>query len=194
MAGALLAGGGGNKRGQGAAHRWRRGQARAGHRSPGAEGPSAAGRHSTVVEGPSETGAPLVGGGGAEHGWGATRRWFGEDGLEQRREATGVEEDEGVGWGTTGGNRTKRYLCNEWQLRVITSNSTRTHETLVCGVPSEKLHEKHGVGPKLYLFLGAEFVELDLFGRKVWKQRYKRWSRAVPNRPLIAKFHSLAIM
>ena len=24
---------------------------------------------------------------------------FGEDGLEQRREATGVEEDEGVGWG-----------------------------------------------------------------------------------------------
>ena len=32
-------------------------------------------------------------------------------------------------------------------------------------------------------FLGAEFVELDLFGRKVWEQSYKRWSRAVPNRP-----------
>ena len=62
---------------------------------------------------------------------------------------------------------TKRYLRNEWQLRVITSNSTRTYETLVCGVPSEELREKHGVGPKLHLFLGAEFVELDLFGRKV---------------------------
>ena len=69
--------------------------------------------------------------------------------------------------GATEGNRTKRYLCNEWQLRVITSNSTRTYETLVCGVPSEELHEKYGVGPKLHLFLGAEFVELDLFGRKV---------------------------
>ena len=73
------------------------------------------------------------------------------------------------GGGATGGNRTKRYLRNEWQLRVITSNSTRTYETLVCGVPSEELREKHGVGPKLHLFLGAEFVELDLFGRKVWE-------------------------
>jgi len=146
--------GGGAKRGRAAARRGRRGRARPG-------------RHSTVVEGPSETGAPLVGGSGAERGWGATRRWFGEDGLEQRREATGVEDDEGVGWGATGGNRTKRYLCNKWQLRVITFNSTRTYETLNRGVPSEELREKHGVGPKLHLFLGAEFVELDLFDRKV---------------------------
>ena len=59
-------------------------------------------------------------------------------------------------------NRTKRYLCSEWQLRVITSNSTRTYETLVRGVPSEELREKHGVGPKLHLFLGGEFVEYPL--------------------------------
>ena len=65
------------------------------------------------------------------------------------------------------GNRMKRYLCNEWQLRVITSNSTRIYETLVCGVPSEELREKHGVGPKLHLFLRAEFVEFDLFDKKV---------------------------
>ena len=69
--------------------------------------------------------------------------------------------------GATGGNRTKRYLRNEWQLRVITSNFMRIYETLVCEVPSEELREKHGVGPELHLFLGAEFVELDLFGKKV---------------------------
>ena len=74
-------------------------------------------------------------------------------------------------------------------MRVIISNSTRTYETLVCGVPSEELREKHGVGPKLHLFLGAEFVELDLFGRKVWEQSYKRWSRAVPNKPIASEIH-----
>ena len=72
--------------------------------------------------------------------------------------------------GATGGNRTKRFLRNEWQLRVITSNSMRTYETLVCGVPSEKLREKHGVRPKLHLFLEAEFMELDLFDVKVYEQ------------------------
>ena len=85
--------------------------------------------------------------------------------------------------GATGGNRTKRYLWNEWQLWVITSNSTRTYETLICRVPSEELCEKHGVGSKLHLFWEQSFVELDLFGRKVWKQSWKRWSRVVSNRP-----------
>jgi len=69
-------------------------------------------------------------------------------------------------------------------LRLITSNFTRTYETLVRGVPFEELQEKHGVGPKLHLFLRAEFVKFDLFGRNIWEQSYKRWSRAVPNRPL----------
>ena len=46
----------------------------------------------------------------------------------------------------------------------------RTYETLVCGVPSEELREKHGVRPKLHLFLEAEFMELDLFDVKVYEQ------------------------
>jgi hypothetical protein len=34
----------------------------------------------------------------------------------------------------------------------------------VGGVPLEVLQEKRGVGLQLHVFLGAEFVELDVFG------------------------------
>jgi hypothetical protein len=34
----------------------------------------------------------------------------------------------------------------------------------VGGVPLEVLQEKLGVGLQLHVFLGAEFVELDVFG------------------------------
>jgi hypothetical protein len=35
---------------------------------------------------------------------------------------------------------------------------------LISGVPPEELPRKRGVGPQLHLFLGVEFLELDLFG------------------------------
>jgi hypothetical protein len=43
----------------------------------------------------------------------------------------------------------------------------------VGGVPLEVLQEKRGVGLQLHVFLGAEFVELDVFGivelERSWK-------------------------
>jgi hypothetical protein len=51
------------------------------------------------------------------------------------------------------------------------------------GVPFEVLQKKHGVGPKLHLFLEAEFFELEVFGNAEleWNQKQKRSS---PKHPL----------
>jgi hypothetical protein len=55
----------------------------------------------------------------------------------------------------------------------------------VGGVPLEVLQEKRGVGLQLHVFLGAEFVELDVFGTVELERSWKNGSRAVPNTPLI---------
>jgi hypothetical protein len=55
----------------------------------------------------------------------------------------------------------------------------------VCGVPLEVLQEKRGVGLQLHVFLGAEFVELDVFGTMELERSWKNGSRAVPNTPYI---------
>jgi hypothetical protein len=60
----------------------------------------------------------------------------------------------------------------------------------VCGVPLEVLQEKRGVGLQLHVFLGAEFVELDVFGTMELERSWKNGSRAVPNTPL-ASHHSV---
>jgi hypothetical protein len=57
----------------------------------------------------------------------------------------------------------------------------------VGGVPLEVLQEKRGVGLQLYVFLGAEFVELDVFGTVELERSWKNGSRAVPNTPLILR-------
>jgi hypothetical protein len=49
------------------------------------------------------------------------------------------------------------------------------------------LHKKRGVGLQLYVFLGAEFVELDVFGTVELERSWKNGSRAVPNTPLILR-------
>jgi hypothetical protein len=56
----------------------------------------------------------------------------------------------------------------------------------VGGVPLEVLQEKRGVGLQLHVFLGAEFVELDVFGTVELERSWKNGSRAVPNTPLTA--------
>jgi hypothetical protein len=56
----------------------------------------------------------------------------------------------------------------------------------VGGVPLEVLQEKRGVGLHLHVFLGAEFVELDVFGTVELERSWKNGSRAVPNTPLLA--------
>jgi hypothetical protein len=57
----------------------------------------------------------------------------------------------------------------------------------VGGVPLEVLQEKRGVGLQLHVFLGAEFVELDVFGTVKLEQSWKNGSRAVPNTPLTSR-------
>jgi hypothetical protein len=61
----------------------------------------------------------------------------------------------------------------------------------VGGVPLEVLQEKRGVGLQLHVFLGAEFVELHVFGTVELERSWKNGSRAVPNTPLVfrASFH-----
>jgi hypothetical protein len=54
----------------------------------------------------------------------------------------------------------------------------------VGGVPLEVLQEKRGVSLQLHVFLGAEFVELDVFGTVELERSWKNGSRAVPNTPL----------
>jgi hypothetical protein len=54
----------------------------------------------------------------------------------------------------------------------------------VGGVPLEVLQEKRGVGLQLHVFLGAEFVELDVFGTVELERSWKNGSRAVPSTPL----------
>jgi hypothetical protein len=44
--------------------------------------------------------------------------------------------------------------------------------------------KKRGVGLQLHVFLGAEFVELDVFGTVELERSWKNGSRAVPNTPL----------
>jgi hypothetical protein len=56
----------------------------------------------------------------------------------------------------------------------------------VGGVPLEELREKCGVGLQLHVFLGAEFMELDVLGTVELERSWKNGSRAVPNTPLIA--------
>jgi hypothetical protein len=51
----------------------------------------------------------------------------------------------------------------------------------VGGVPLEVLREKRGVGLQLHVFLGAKFVELDVFGTVELKRSWKNGSRGVPN-------------
>jgi hypothetical protein len=58
----------------------------------------------------------------------------------------------------------------------------------VGGVP-QVLQEKRGVGLQLHVFLGAEFVELDVFGTVELERSWKNGSRAVPNTPLISTQH-----
>ena len=41
--------------------------------------------------------------------------------------------------------------------------------------------------PSSMFFLEPEFVELDVFGMKIWKQSWNSWSGAVPNRPILYK-------
>jgi hypothetical protein len=53
----------------------------------------------------------------------------------------------------------------------------------VGGVPLEVLQEKRGVGLQLHVFLGAEFVEPDVFGTVKLERSWKNGSRAVPNTP-----------
>jgi hypothetical protein len=53
----------------------------------------------------------------------------------------------------------------------------------VGGVPLEVLQEKRGVG--LHVFLGAEFVELDVFGTVELERSWKNGSRTIPNTPLV---------
>jgi hypothetical protein len=54
----------------------------------------------------------------------------------------------------------------------------------VGGVPLEVLQEKRGVGLQLHVFLGAEFMELDVFGTVELERSWKNGSREVPNTPL----------
>jgi hypothetical protein len=58
----------------------------------------------------------------------------------------------------------------------------------VGGVPLEVLQEKRGVSLQLHVFLGAEFVELDVFGIVELERSWKNRSRAVPNTPLLSLF------
>jgi hypothetical protein len=44
------------------------------------------------------------------------------------------------------------------------------------------------VGLQLHVFLGAEFVELDVFGIVELERSWKNRSRAVPNTPLLSLF------
>jgi hypothetical protein len=53
----------------------------------------------------------------------------------------------------------------------------------VGGVPPEVLQEKRGVGLWLHVFLGAEFVKLDVFGTVKLEQSWKNRSRSVPDTP-----------
>jgi hypothetical protein len=55
----------------------------------------------------------------------------------------------------------------------------------VGGVPLEVLQEKRGVGLQLHVFLGAEFMELDVFGTVELERSWKNGSRAVPNTPIV---------
>jgi hypothetical protein len=55
----------------------------------------------------------------------------------------------------------------------------------VGGVPLEVLQEKREVGLQLHVFLGAEFVELDVFDTVELERIWKNGSRAVLNTPLI---------
>jgi hypothetical protein len=55
----------------------------------------------------------------------------------------------------------------------------------VGGVPLEELQEKRGAG-QLHVFLGPEFVELDVLGTVELERSWKNGSRAVRNTPLIA--------
>jgi hypothetical protein len=55
-------------------------------------------------------------------------------------------------------------LCNEWNQSV---NTSQLHEDI--GISdfwstSSGAPKKRRVGPKLHLFLGVEFLELDVFG------------------------------
>jgi hypothetical protein len=50
----------------------------------------------------------------------------------------------------------------------------------VGGVPLEVLQEKRGVGLQLHVFLGAEFVELDVFGTVELERSWKNGSREHP--------------
>jgi hypothetical protein len=59
----------------------------------------------------------------------------------------------------------------------------------VGGVPLEVLQEKRGVGLQLHVFLGAEFVELDVFGTVELERSWKNRSRSVPNTPLGCVWH-----
>ena len=43
------------------------------------------------------------------------------------------------------------------------------------------LQKKRGVGLQLHLFLGAEFLELKVFGNIELERSYKNWSGAAPN-------------
>jgi hypothetical protein len=43
--------------------------------------------------------------------------------------------------------------------------------------------KKRGVGLQLHVFLGAEFVEPDVFGTVKLERSWKNGSRAVPNTP-----------
>jgi hypothetical protein len=57
------------------------------------------------------------------------------------------------------------------------------------------LHKKRGVGGvplevlQLHVFLGAEFVELDVFGTVELERSWKNRSRSVPNTPLGCVWH-----
>jgi hypothetical protein len=54
----------------------------------------------------------------------------------------------------------------------------------VGGVPLEVLQEKRGVGLQLHVFLGAEFVELDVFGTRGAGAELEKLERSSPKHPL----------
>jgi hypothetical protein len=61
----------------------------------------------------------------------------------------------------------------------------RRYKSLNHGVPLEVIHKKCGVGFKLHLFLGAEFLELRVFGNAELEQSCENESGAVPKTPIV---------
>lgn len=80
-------------------------------------------------------------------------------------------------------SQTERRV-NEWQIWVIFFKSMRKYKSLNSRVSFEALQKKRGISPQLYIFLGAEFLELKVFGNVELKWSYKNESETVPNTPI----------